>query len=284
MWTRDRLVKMRQPLTAEPRVDPRRRGILSNGTADAARSTHARYAPSPELAGWVERYWSVSWDYRGVAAERVEILAHPSVHMTFDWRGRAAVVGIMSGRFTRILKDRGGVFGVKFTPGGFHPFFRKQVASLANKRVALSVLFGHAGVDVARAMRAAADDGARVAIVERFLIERGARPDANVARVSSIVYDIAADRELLKVSDLARRFQVNRRRLERLFARYVGASPKWVIARYRLHEAAEQLANGEGRLADLAAALGYADQSHFVYDFKATVGRSPGAYAKAASR
>ena len=257
---------------------------MRNGTADAARSTHARYAPSPELACWVERYWSVAWDYRDVAPERVEILPHPSVHMTFDWRGRATVLGIVSGRFTRLLKGRGGVFGVKFTPGGFHPFFRKPVAGLANRRVALSTVFGDAGVEVARAMRCACDDGARIAMVERFLRERGARPDANVTRVSSIVYDIAGDRELLKVSDLSRRFAINQRTLERLFARYVGASPKWVIGRYRLHEAAEQLANGEGRLADLAAALGYADQSHFVHDFKSTVGRSPGAYAKAASR
>ena len=276
-------MKTRQPVTAGHRAGLRP-GVLRNGTADAARSTHARYAPSPELACWVERYWSVAWDYRGVAPERVEILPHPSVHMTFDWRGRATVLGIVSGRFTRLLKGRGGVFGVKFTPGGFHPFFRKQVAGLANRRVALSTVFGDAGVEVARAMRSACDDGARIAMVERFLRERGARPDANVTRVSSIVYDIAGDRELLKVSDLSRRFAINQRTLERLFARYVGASPKWVIGRYRLHEAAEQLANGEGRLADLAAALGYADQSHFVHDFKSTVGRSPGAYARAASR
>ena len=283
MSARHRLVKMRQHLTAERRVESRR-GVLRNGTADAARSTHARYAPSPDLACWIERYWSVAWDYRGAAPERVEILAHPSVHMTFGRRGGATVLGIVSGRFTRILKGRGGVFGVKFTPGGFHPFLRQQVAGLANKRVEVSALFGQAGVEVARAMRAACDDGARIAIIERFLRERGARPDANVTRVSSIVYDIAADRTILQVSDLVRRFEINRRTLERLFARYVGASPKWVIGRYRLHEAAEQLANDKGRLADLAAALGYADQSHFIHDFKVTLGRSPGAYAKAASR
>ena len=57
-------------------------------------------------------------------------------------------------------------------------------------------------------------------------------------------------------------------------------SPKWVIQRYRLHEAVEQLERGaEVDLAELALQLGYFDQAHFIRDFKALVGRPPGAYA-----
>jgi AraC-like DNA-binding protein len=60
----------------------------------------------------------------------------------------------------------------------------------------------------------------------------------------------------------------------------VGVGPKWVIQRYRLHEAAEQLkAENPPPLAALAASLDYADQSHFARDFKRVVGQSPGAFA-----
>ena len=70
--------------------------------------------------------------------------------------------------------------------------------------------------------------------------------------------------------------------LQRLFGRYVGVSPKWVIQRYRLHEAAEQLATGESvSQTELALNLGYSDQAHFIRDFKAIVGVSPAAYARA---
>jgi AraC-like DNA-binding protein len=76
---------------------------------------------------------------------------------------------------------------------------------------------------------------------------------------------------------------LNKRTLQRLFARYVGVSPKWVIQRYRLHEAAERLAAGELiHQAELALDLGYSDQAHFVRDFKSIVGVSPAAYARAA--
>ena len=35
----------------------------------------------------------------------------------------------MSGRFSRVLKGKGRVFGVKFRPGGFYPFLRTPVAA-----------------------------------------------------------------------------------------------------------------------------------------------------------
>ena len=70
------------------------------------------------------------------------------------------------------------------------------------------------------------------------------------------------------------------RALQRLFGDYVGVSPKWVIKRYRLHEAVEQLAGGRPpEWSALAQNLGYFDQAHFIRDFKRLVGRTPADYA-----
>jgi AraC-like DNA-binding protein len=72
------------------------------------------------------------------------------------------------------------------------------------------------------------------------------------------------------------------RRLQRLFADYVGVSPKWVMRRARLHEAALRVeADGPASVnwAVLAADLGYADQAHLARDFTATLGVSPSRYA-----
>ena len=63
------------------------------------------------------------------------------------------------------------------------------------------------------------------------------------------------------------------------FARLVDVSPKWVIERYRLHEAAALLAQpAPPTLAEIAARLGYFDQAHFARAFKAVVGAAPSAY------
>ena len=68
--------------------------------------------------------------------------------------------------------------------------------------------------------------------------------DEQGAHAGTIVYAIAADRTILRVEDLVERYAINVRMLQRLFAESVGVTPKWVIQRYRLHEAAERLANG----------------------------------------
>jgi AraC-like DNA-binding protein len=80
------------------------------------------------------------------------------------------------------------------------------------------------------------------------------------------------------------RFGIATRTLQRIFSDYVGASPKWVIQRYRLQEAAERLArDGPAGLSRLAQELGYVDQAHFIRDFRAMVGVPPAEYARGAA-
>jgi transcriptional regulator GlxA family with amidase domain len=90
-----------------------------------------------------------------------------------------------------------------------------------------------------------------------------------------------ADRDITRVRDVTDRAGVGTRRLQRLFAAYVGVGPKWVIRRARPHEAVERLDNGHRLdLGFLARELGYFDQAHFARDFRQAVGRPPAAYAR----
>jgi AraC-like DNA-binding protein len=71
------------------------------------------------------------------------------------------------------------------------------------------------------------------------------------------------------------------RTLQRLFDRYVGASARWVIKRYRVYEALESMRPGAPiEWAALAQDLGYFDQAHFINDFKKLVGCLPSEYVR----
>src|SRR5262249_11956825 len=158
--------------------------------------------------------------------------------------GRSQIRGAGRAKFSRVLRGRGGVFAVKFTPAGFHPFARVPVSRFTDRTVSARHVFGAGGAGVERAMLRARTDDARIAVVERFLRARRPEPDAKVRHVNAFVYAAANDHTILRVDDLVDRFGINKRTLQRLFSKYVGVSPKWVIQRYRLHEAAERLAAG----------------------------------------
>ena len=98
--------------------------------------------------------------------------------------------------------------------------------------------------------------------------------------LAALVAMMLADRSLTRVDRVTRLSGVPARTLQRLFRHYVGAPPKWVLARYRLHDAAERLGNEPGvPVAAVAADAGYFDQAHFCRDFKALLGVTPAQYA-----
>jgi AraC-like DNA-binding protein len=117
--------------------------------------------------------------------------------------------------------------------------------------------------------------------VERFLRARLPERDQTIVTINQIVDAIIGDRAITKVDNLVHQFNLSKRTLQRLFSQYVGVSPKWVIKRYRLQEAADQLADGTAvDWPKMALDLGYFDQAHFIKDFKMLVGRTPGEYAR----
>jgi len=80
--------------------------------------------------------------------------------------------------------------------------------------------------------------------------------DPVAEEVAGMVARITADSSLCRVGELAAALGLPVRRLQRLFANYVGVSPKWVMRRARLQEAAMRAEQG-GRVdwAELAAGV-----------------------------
>jgi len=240
-----------------------------------------RRPPVPALAELVEHYWRVRWDVSGREPYVQQTLSNASVHLCVE-PGNSRIQGVVTGRFTRLLEGRGRVFGVKFRPAGFRPFLGSSVAALADRTLPVSAVFGDAGAAYVERVVGLGEDALLAEAANAFLQERLPPPDPMVAVVNRIVALIVAERDVTRVDHVVERVGVRKRTLQRLFHEYVGVSPKWVIRRCRLHEAAQRLAELETSLADLALDLGYSDQAHFVRDFKAVVGRPPARYRQTA--
>ena len=261
------------------------RGIVTRAAPDGE-THHDRVLPARALRDAVAHFWSVSWSLR--APFVAETLPHPSVHILFERsrRGRRAEVsGVHADRFTRRLSGSGWVFGVKLRPGAFSALSTARATTLRDRVVPIADILGEEGARLARALFDAPDLATRIAHAEAFLVARLRPLSDEAVRVRDLAERMERDRALLRVEDAARALGADVRALERAFAKHVGATPKWVIRRYRLHEAAEQLrGSAPPALAKLAASLGYADQAHFARDFKQVVGRTPRAFVAEGGR
>jgi len=255
------------------------RGILNPKTGEA-KSHLSRHLPSADLAFFVQRYWFVNWDLTGQEPYVQEIIQYPCVNLVFE-KGKSGVFGVASVKSSHLLSGVGKAFAVKFNPGAFYPFVQTPISALTNSFISLDEAFGVDCQPLEAAILSRDDVAEMIEMVECFLRERLPERDNNVVVINQIIDCIIADRTITKVDDIVNRLGINKRTLQRLFSRYVGVSPKWVIQRFRLHQAAGQL--DEGGVEDLtrmALDLGYFDQAHFIKDFKTFVGKTPAEYAR----
>lgn len=240
----------------------------------------SRYQPSPDTGYFVQHYWIVRWDLRGQEPYPQTVIAHPNINLVFE-ANCTRVYGVAKSTSVHLLQDHGWVVGIKFRPGGFYPFLQMPVSVLTGSSVGFEEVFGIDSGPLEKEILAQPNDAEMVKRVEAFLAERLPERDPNIELVSRIVSSIRDDRTVIKVEDAVRLTGINKRTMQRLFDRYVGVSPKSVIQRYRLHEAAERIDQGAVRdWLDLSIELGYYDHSHFIRDFRSIVGLSPEEYQR----
>jgi len=270
----------------KPKNDGSTRGIL-HAAAGQRKFALCRFEPGEALRPFIEHYWIVRYDVPRDSPYTQRILSYPNVHMAFehdDDGRRALIYGVPKRPFTRVLRGAGRVLGVKFRAGGFQPWWRSDVSRLTGRTIPAADLFGPDADEWTDAVLDAGDDEAMARQAEAFLLARAPEPDGQAALAGDIVDLTMRDRSIVRVEELCGQTGLSVRQLQRLFRRYVGVAPKWVIRRFRLQEAAERIERDAAvSLADLAHQLGYFDQAHFIRDFKAVLGQPPAAYRQGAA-
>lgn len=270
----------------------------------------ARFDPSPGLAGLVRHYWVPRWDIPLNAGHEQRVLAYPACNLIVEIGGgtpqpRGQLFGPVSGLSRRRLAGKGSAFGVLFQPAAGALLSDVAMSALVDASRPADAIGFTVGPEIAAALADDREDhpgedgglpGPRdaepvhgseappscVGIFESWLASRlPAGVDAEGLLVNRIADAVEHDGGLLRVRALALQFGLGERTMQRLVHDRIGLTPKWLIQRRRLQEAAHRLAQGAGPdLARLAYALGYADQAHFSRDFSAVTGMSPTQYLR----
>ncbi len=273
--------------------------------------TYRELAPAPELRGCVRAYFSftpgaAAWRERHAVLREVRFTreesfcspqladGHASLvldlgatcHLgegwTFGTPVRARVIGALGQVGGAAGSARPEMVGAYFRPGSMPALFQMPAAELTDRVVDLEQVWGAQGARLAEDL-VELDEAARVERLEAALIERMRRAPA--PRLSVDVVGLArwvrAEPASITVRRLADAAGVSRQHLARLFRPMVGVSPKHYCRLARFQRGLVYAGAGPGvRWAEVAAELGYADQSHMIAEFRELSSLTPEALAR----
>jgi len=240
---------------------------------------HEASVPGP-LARYVER---LRWGADEFPEELVErVLPDGAVHLIFDLGdgGGTSAVGASAAPQTIRLAGHLEQVSVQLRPGGIAAVLGVPAAALRGRDVPLAELWGDEAEHL-RERLARAPLRQRGAVVARALAERLARSDAAIERrASAAVRLVLARHGNVRVREIAEAIGASERRLEQVFQREVGMTPKLMCRVTRFRHAVDVRCADHGRSwSELAAACGYADQAHLVHEFQELAGATPGTLA-----
>lgn len=249
------------------------------------------YSPHTDLCSLVKFHWTL--EVPAVESRsRQRILPDGCVDMIFilgdDIRRigsendhviqpRAMILGQITEPFDIEPEGYVNSFAIRFHPYGICGFLSTPISDLSNKETPLAVVFGQAVANgLEQAVAQAADTAERIAVVERFLLQRiiGDRFKENLAKQT--VQIILSTNGSTPINAIIRDDPAKRRRLERMFCDRIGTSPKQLSKVVRLQAALSLMLNKqEENLTQVAYDSSYYDQAHFIKDFKEFTGLSP---------
>ena len=197
-------------------------------------------------------------------------------------RGDLLVVGPRTQASYHTGKDLPICLKVRLRPGAAWPVLGVPISRLVDRVVPLADLWGAAGARLER--RLAGLDGDRELILTHLETALRARVDTRPpkdltrARLVRTAAEALSAGRPAHLPDLAHRLSVSERHLRHLLTEGAGLPPKSFARITRLRHALARGRVRSVRLAHLAAATGYYDQSHMTAEFTSLMGVPPGAF------
>lgn len=250
-----------------------------------------KHLPGNRLSRHIAYYWRAVGDKR--ETPRISIYPNGGVGLIFNF-GEALLRGdttVEKGLFfegTSVkavhLHPTGNIdmLGIRFRPGGFNRFFAVDLGKLHNVFGTLDRIIGH--IFPARCQEVIAlcmTNGEKIAAIETWLTCRYSEPNGNLSPMQLIVDAMLSDRYNFDSQSFIQDTNAATRRLQRLFKKEIGMSPKQLARILRAGSARQFLVNNSDlSFSDITYKCGYYDQSHFNRDFKYVFGTTPSAYRK----
>jgi AraC-like DNA-binding protein len=245
-------------------------------------TTYVEYPASAGLADYVECFWTNETsqprsDHRVLPDGCGDILfSRPD-----EGHSALQVVGTMS--HARVFEIPSGLlFGVRFRPGMAACFVRARGEETADRRLPLADLWGTEANSLREELLEAPTTRVRIDVLEKCLnakLQDASAGNSHLSTTQQVLRWIEKQKGRVSVDELATRAGLSTRQLLRQSLALTGLTPKQVLRAVRFRHAAAAVASTErGDWAGVAIDCGYYDQAHFINEFRALSGLTPGEY------
>lgn len=252
---------------------------------------YKRYLPPSELKPYVRYFWSYHSLESNVSKLKIESFADRFPRLIFQdlkefeplqtgdnsLLPTCYISGIDTRPSTAVMDGRFSHFGISFHPHALSVFFKIDANELVNKMPDIEWIVKSTLVLKLNREHTAEE---RLALLSQFLIDRLPVSTRANQLINSIIH---SDRLSFNISmpDLQEEFKVSERQLERVFKSMIGISPKKYQRIVRFEHALAKLSTANySDLASISYDLNFADQAHFINDFKSFSGVSPYEFVK----
>ena len=249
-----------------------------------------RIEPEFSLANLIDCYWVIESDDCTPNRQQIipdgfpEVIFHYRdpyrINISGEWelQNRKLLAGQIRNHFLLENTGSSGMIGIKFKPAGVTQLFGINMQNLTDKVVDLDSVLESEFHFISEFLLSPAPYFEKVDRLNQFFVEKKTNAKENGYFVEKALEYIFEVNGVVSVSELTSAMNVGERKLERLFNKYVGLSPKFYSRIIRFNYIFQLIQKKKLSWSEVAHLSGYYDQSHFISNFQEFTGEDPSSY------
>lgn len=249
-----------------------------------------RVSPKKSLSTIIDCYWIVENKDSTIFQQKIipdgfpEIIFHYGdnyrINISGSWetQSKDLLAGQIRNHFLLESTGASGMIGIKFKPAGITQLFDINMSELTDKVVDLDTELKEQFEPIIKKIDSKALFKETVRALDSFF-EQLRHEETDSDKIITLAIDlIFQEKGMLSVADLTSKTGVNERKLERLFNKYIGLSPKFYSRIIRFNHIFQLVQEKQVNWSEIAQLSGFYDQSHFISNFQEFTGEDPSKY------
>ena len=249
-----------------------------------------RIIPPESLSSLIDCYWVVENEDLTIEQQKIipdgypEIIFHygdvyrVNISGTWEIQSRKLLAGQIRNHFLLENTGTSGMLGIKLKPDALTKLFDFPMSTITEKVVNLEDVLKQEFESISEKMVSDIPYAEKVTILNTFFESYIREPGENELLISKALQWVFSENGLLSVTELAEKAEVYERKLERLFQKYVGLSPKFYSRIIRFNYIFRLVQDKKMSWGEVAQYSGFYDQSHFISNFQEFTGEDPSKY------